>query len=55
VNVVAPAAVRTAANVNEMGNGRKYVEREDVAAAVAWLCSAEARAITGQVIRLAPR
>jgi len=29
-----------------------YVEREDVASAVAFLCSPAARAITGQVIRL---
>jgi len=28
------------------------VEREDVAAAVAFLCSADAQAVSGQVIRL---
>jgi 3-oxoacyl-[acyl-carrier protein] reductase len=55
VNVVAPAAIRTAANLSGMGAGAKYVEREDVAATVAWLCSAEAQAVTGQVVRLSPR
>jgi 3-oxoacyl-[acyl-carrier protein] reductase len=55
VNVVAPAAIRTAANVADMGGDARYVEREDVAATVAWLCSSEARAVTGQVVRLAPR
>ena len=55
VNVVAPAAIRTAANVADMGAEAKYVEREDVAATVAWLCSPEASAVTGQVLRLAPR
>jgi NAD(P)-dependent dehydrogenase (short-subunit alcohol dehydrogenase family) len=55
VNVVAPAAIRTAANIADMGDGARYVEREDVAATVAWLCSREAAAVTGQVLRLAPR
>jgi NAD(P)-dependent dehydrogenase (short-subunit alcohol dehydrogenase family) len=55
VNVVAPAAIRTATNMADMGAGARYVEREDVAATVAWLCSAEAAAITGQVLRLSPR
>jgi NAD(P)-dependent dehydrogenase (short-subunit alcohol dehydrogenase family) len=35
-----------------MGQNVRYIEREDVAAAVLFLCSPEARAITGQVIRL---
>lgn len=55
VNVLAPAAIRTARNAADMGSNARFVEREDVAAAVAWLCSAEALAVTGQVIRLAPR
>jgi 3-oxoacyl-[acyl-carrier protein] reductase len=54
VNVVAPAAIRTATNVADMPNAR-FVEREDVAWTVAWLCSEEARAVTGQVLRLTPR
>jgi NAD(P)-dependent dehydrogenase (short-subunit alcohol dehydrogenase family) len=51
-NALAPAAIRTAANVQAMGSDARYVEREDVAAAVLWLCSDEARAVTGQIIRL---
>lgn len=51
-NAVAPAAIRTAANVSAMGESARYVEREDVAAAVLWLCSDEARAVTGQVVEL---
>lgn len=54
VNVVAPAAIRTASNTADMPNAR-FVEREDVAATVAWLCSEEARAVTGQVLRLTSR
>ena len=55
VNVVAPASIRTARNVAEMGAAARFVELDDVAAAVAWLCSTQAQAVTGQVIRLAPR
>lgn len=51
-NAVAPTAIRTATNEASMGRDAKYIERADVAAAVAFLCSAEARAISGQVIRL---
>ncbi len=51
-NALAPAAIRTAANVQSMGSDKRYVEREDVAAAAVWLCSDAARAVTGQVIRL---
>lgn len=54
VNVVAPAAIRTASNTADMPNAR-FVEREDVAATVAWLCSQEARSVSGQVLRLTPR
>jgi NAD(P)-dependent dehydrogenase (short-subunit alcohol dehydrogenase family) len=51
-NALAPGAIRTAANLESMGADKRYVEREDVAAAVVWLCSDDARAVTGQVIRL---
>jgi NAD(P)-dependent dehydrogenase (short-subunit alcohol dehydrogenase family) len=51
-NAVAPGAIRTTSNIESMGADKHYVEREDVAAAVAWLCSSEAKAVTGQVIRL---
>lgn len=55
INVVAPAAIRTASNEADMGQDARFVEREDVAATVAWLCSEQARAVTGQVLRLTPR
>lgn len=51
-NAVAPASIRTASNESAIGKGAKYVEREDVAETVAFLCSPAARAISGQVIRL---
>ena len=51
-NALAPAAIRTATNESAMGPGARYVEREDVANVVAFLCSPAAAAITGQVIRL---
>ena len=51
-NALAPAAIRTATNESSMGKDVRYVEREDVAAVVAFLCSPASAAITGQVIRL---
>jgi NAD(P)-dependent dehydrogenase (short-subunit alcohol dehydrogenase family) len=51
-NAVAPTAIRTEANLSTMGDTTRYVEREDVAAAVSWLCSDASRAVSGQVIRL---
>jgi NAD(P)-dependent dehydrogenase (short-subunit alcohol dehydrogenase family) len=51
-NAVAPGAIRTAANLESMGSDKRYIEREDVASTVVWLCSDAARAVTGQVIRL---
>ncbi len=54
-NVIAPATVRTAANIASMGSEASFVEREDVAATVAFLCSDASRALTGQVFRLSPR
>lgn len=51
-NALAPTSIRTAANETAMGSDARYVEREDVAAVVAFLCSRDASAITGQVIRL---
>lgn len=54
VNTLAPSAIRTATNATDMPNAR-FVEREDVAAAVSWLCSDGAAAVTGQVVRLSPR
>lgn len=51
-NALAPTSIRTAANVASMGGNARYVEREEVAAAVTFLCSDAASAITGQVIPL---
>lgn len=51
-NALAPGAIRTAANLESMGESARYVEREAVAEAVLFLCSEEGRAITGQVIAL---
>jgi NAD(P)-dependent dehydrogenase (short-subunit alcohol dehydrogenase family) len=49
-NAVAPIAIRTAANLASMGADTPYVSREDVAKVVLWLCSEEARVVSGQVI-----
>jgi NAD(P)-dependent dehydrogenase (short-subunit alcohol dehydrogenase family) len=51
-NALAPAAIRTAANVADMGADTAYVTREAVADVVLWLCSDAARAVTGQVVRV---
>jgi NAD(P)-dependent dehydrogenase (short-subunit alcohol dehydrogenase family) len=51
-NALAPAAIRTAKNVAEMGADTAFVTREAVADVVLWLCSDGARAVTGQVVRV---
>lgn len=51
-NAVAPTAIRTAANEKSMGANSRYVEREDVARVVLWLCSDASRPMTGQVLAL---
>ena len=51
-NAVAPVAVRTAANLATMGSGVRYVEREEVATVVKFLCSPDAGRITSQVFVL---
>jgi NAD(P)-dependent dehydrogenase (short-subunit alcohol dehydrogenase family) len=51
-NALAPAAIRTAKNVAEMGADTAFVTREAVAEVVLWLCSDGARAVTGQVVRV---
>ena len=52
-NALAPTAIRTATNVESMGDKARYVEREEVADIVHFLCFSEAsRSITGQVIQL---
>ena len=52
VNALAPEAVRTSTNVQDMGSEAKYVELSDVVRTVLWLASDEARAVTGQIIPL---
>lgn len=52
-NALAPGAIHTAANLATMGTGARYVEREEVAAAVTFLCSEDARAISGVLLPLA--
>jgi len=52
-NALAPTAIRTAANLETMGSTTRYVEREEVADAVYFLCFSEAaQSMTGQVIQL---
>ena len=51
-NALAPASIRTGTNEASMGAGARYVEREEVAAAVAFLTSSSASAISNQIIRL---
>jgi 3-oxoacyl-[acyl-carrier protein] reductase len=52
-NAVAPSSIRTATNVREMGDKAKYVEREQVADAVIFLCSRRASAVSGLVVPIA--
>jgi NAD(P)-dependent dehydrogenase (short-subunit alcohol dehydrogenase family) len=52
-NAVAPSTIRTATNVRDMGEGAKYVEREQVAEVVLYLCSRRASAISGLVVPVA--
>jgi NAD(P)-dependent dehydrogenase (short-subunit alcohol dehydrogenase family) len=52
-NALAPTAIRTTANLSSMGDGVRYVEREEVAEAVEFLCfSPASRVISGQVVQL---
>jgi NAD(P)-dependent dehydrogenase (short-subunit alcohol dehydrogenase family) len=52
-NAVAPSSIRTATNVREIGDKAKYVEREQVADVVVFLCSGQASAISGLVVPIA--
>lgn len=51
-NALAPTSIRTAANVQAMGGDVRYVEREEVAAAVVYLCTDASSAVNGQLIAL---
>jgi NAD(P)-dependent dehydrogenase (short-subunit alcohol dehydrogenase family) len=52
VNALAPEAVRTATNVQDMGATARLVDMADVVRAVLWLVSDGARPVTGQVLPL---
>jgi NAD(P)-dependent dehydrogenase (short-subunit alcohol dehydrogenase family) len=52
VNALAPEAVRTATNVQDMGATSRLVDMADVVRAVLWLVSDGARPVTGQVLPL---
>jgi len=51
-NALAPIAIRTAANLSSMGPNEPYVEREQVADVVTFLCSPASSAITGEIVPL---
>ena len=51
-NALAPTSIRTAANIDSMGENARYVERETVADWVLWLASPRSGPVTGQVFRL---
>ena len=51
-NAIAPTSIRTAANLESMGADADYVDRSDIASTVLWLCSDEASAVTGEVVKL---
>jgi 3-oxoacyl-[acyl-carrier protein] reductase len=51
-NAVAPTSIRTAANLSAMGNDVRYIEREQVAAVVTFLCSSAASAVSGELVPL---
>lgn len=51
-NALAPISIRTAANVSAMGKDARYIEREQVASVVTFLCSNGASAITGELLAL---
>jgi NAD(P)-dependent dehydrogenase (short-subunit alcohol dehydrogenase family) len=49
-NAIAPSSIRTATNVRDMGADAKFVEREQVADVVLYLCSPAASPISGVVL-----
>ena len=51
-NALAPTAIRTAVNVGTMGGDVRYVEREQVADVVTYLCSPRASAVNGAIVPL---
>jgi 3-oxoacyl-[acyl-carrier protein] reductase len=55
VNAVAPAAARTADNIKQMGDLPELVPLADLVAAVLYLASDDARAVTGEILPLTGR
>jgi NAD(P)-dependent dehydrogenase (short-subunit alcohol dehydrogenase family) len=51
-NAIAPTSIRTATKIQAMGDNPRYVEREEVADVVTYLCSPRASSITGAVVPL---
>jgi NAD(P)-dependent dehydrogenase (short-subunit alcohol dehydrogenase family) len=51
-NAIAPTSIRTAANLSAMGEKVRYIEREQVASVVTFLCSDAASALTGELLAL---
>lgn len=51
-NAIAPSSIRTAANLESMGSDAPYIEREEVASTVLYLCSSASSAVNGQLIAL---
>jgi len=51
-NAIAPSSIRTAANLESMGKDAHYIEREEVASAVVYLCSSASSAVNGQLVAL---
>jgi NAD(P)-dependent dehydrogenase (short-subunit alcohol dehydrogenase family) len=52
VNALAPEAVRTSTNLQDMGSDARYVEMADLVRTVLWLVMDGARMVTGQVLPL---
>lgn len=55
VNAVAPAAARTADNIRQMGDLPELVPLDALVAAVLYLASDEARAVTGEILPVTGR
>ena len=51
-NAIAPTAIRTAENMQSMGDKFRYVERETIADWVLWLSAPNSGPVTGQVFKL---
>ena len=51
-NALAPTAIRTKTNLGALGSKVPYIERESIAAIIAFLCSPAAANVNGQVIEL---